>query len=523
MIAWLACFVCFLVLPPFGADCGAETAVIDAASFIDRGRADCGIQDAINALPVTGGVVQLPEGRFPLERYLYLKSGTILRGRGRKTVLTVGKPETRRDVTRDVRPGATEIPVKGDLAGLKRGMIIHLWPHRAPTSLGRVLAYRVKQIRGQTVVIEEPVKYTLFLRNRAQISWGMFTTLAAPAKKGQNTIRIEHPELFKAGYAISLSGPGDLWEHHFNVVTAIDGNTCTLERPLTVSAKSESSVYHAHSMITADRQQNIGVQDLDVEGWIGDERPRWDGFKQSGIHLVRSESATITNVHVRYWNGDGISIQQGENTRVENCTVEKCRGHGFHPGSILKNAEFVNLKSIANSHNGFFYCLYNVNVNLRYSLIKDNGLNGVGDLGRIGDHRCTVEGNTIVGNGRAGIEIIGGRISDSVIRNNVVRDNSRVRPGQYPGIALFAPDEDASSYLVEGNTVQSTLDDPTQWVGIEERNGVFPFEHHGKRGFVDSNTIRNNTVTGHKKADIIIVGPKTVCEANGPAKVLRHQ
>ena len=81
----------------------AERKVLDAAPFLVPALAGCGIQKAIDSLPSGGGIVQLPAGRFVLERYLFLKSGTTLRGKGGKTVLSIGRPETRRRVAGDVK------------------------------------------------------------------------------------------------------------------------------------------------------------------------------------------------------------------------------------------------------------------------------------------------------------------------------------------------------------------------------------------------------------------------------------
>jgi len=506
----------------------AEQPTVDASAFINRSLADCGLQKAIDSLQPGGGVVELPAGRFVLERYLFLKSGTTLRGEGKKTILTIGKPETRRSVARDVKSGSTEIPVEGDLSGLKQGMITYAWRFRVPSWLGYIKPYRVKQIRGQTVVLEKPCKYDLLRRNQAQLSWGLTTALAAPAKKGETSIEVEHPELFRPGYALALSGKGDIWNHHFNVVTAIEGNTFALERPLTVDAEKGTLVHHAYCAITADGQENIAVENLVIEGWPSEEKPICGRFYFSGIHTVRCSNITIKNVEVRDWHADGISIQAGKNCRVEHCTATRNRGHGFHSGTGFTHGEWLHLQSIANGGDGFYYCWHDVKVNVRGCILRNNRGHGVGGLGNPGDRECIVEGNTIEGNGRAGICINGGMVSKSIIRKNTIRDNSRGKAGQWPGIALFASAEDARAYTVEHNVVESTLKEPTQWVGIEERHGKpirREVERKGKKviatKIADENVIRKNKVSGHKTADVIVVGPKTVCEDNPGAKAVR--
>jgi len=501
-------------------------ATVDAARFVDRSLGDCGFQRAIDSLPAEGGVVELPEGRYALERYLFLKSGTTLRGKGRGTILAAGRRETRRNVARDAPANSTEIVVEGDLASLAPGMLAYAWRFRAPSWMGYIKPYRVKEIRGQTLVFAEPVPCEMLLRNRAQVSWGFTTALAAPAKKGEKAIRVEHPELLPPGHGLTLAGEGDLWNHHFNAVVAVEGSTLVLERPLGVSAQAGTLVHHAYSAITADGQENIAVEDLAVEGWAGDERPICRNFYYSGIHTVRCSGVALRRVEVRDWQADGVSIQAGRNCRVEHCVATGNSGHGFHSGTDFTDGLWVNLRAVANGGDGFYYCWHDKNVVVRHCVLSENQGHGVGGLGNPGDRRCIVEGNTIERNGRAGVEVNGGMDSGSVIRSNIIRDNSRARPGQWPGIALFASAEDARGYTVEDNVVESTLAEPTQWVGIEERCGDPPrreVERDGQKvvetRLADENAIRRNRVSGHRTADIIVVGPKTVCEENPGARV----
>ncbi len=507
----------------------AEQVVVNAAKFIDRSLGDCGIQRAIDSLPSQGGIVELPEGRFPLERYIFLKSGTTLRGKGPKTILAAGKPETRRDVAKDAPANSTEIIIQGDTAGLKPGMLAYAWRFRSPDWIGYIKPYRVKEIRGQTIVFAEPVRCEMLLKNNAQVSWGFLTALAAPAKKGEKAIQVEHPELLPPGTGITFAGEGDLWNHHFNAVVAAQGNTLTLERPIGVNAPAGTHVHHAHSAVTADGQDNIAIENLAVEGWPGDEKPVKRDFYFSAIQIVRSNNIVVRNVQVSHWQADGVSIQAGKNALVEHCLATRNLGHGFHSGTDFTDGLWQHLKAIANGADGFYYCWHNKNVIVRNCVLSDNHGHGVGGLGNPGDRRCTVEANTIERNGKAGIEVNGGMGSGSIIRNNIVRDNSRSKPGQWPGIALFASAEDARNYTVEGNLVESTLPEPTQWVGIEERCGDpirREVEREGKRvvetRIADENVIRANKLSGHKTADIILVGPRTTCDANPGATVLRR-
>ena len=508
--------LCAIVLLSAAA-AGAERKSVDATGFIDLRRADCGIQRAIDSVGDGGGVVVLPKGRFPLRRYLYLRSGVTLRGHRRRTVLTLGPPEQRRAVSAAVEKGSRRIGVESGLGGLKGGMIVHVWRRGARTHNAHLRALDVSAVEGRTIVLKTPCPYPLRPSDRSHVSWGKTTRLKAHAAKGARAIRVEHPDILPPGSALKLKGKGDMWDHHFNVVTSSAGEVLTLDRPLTVDGKAGTLVYQAHCAITADGQKDIGVADLRIEGWADDRRPPWGGFRLAAIHTVRCHGITIRGVDIERWPGDGVSIQAGSRAVVADSSAARCRGHGFHPGTGFRGAEFTALRSVHNTGDGLYYCWHNVGVNVRGCVLRANAGHGIGGLGNPGDRDNVVEGNTIESNGLAGVEVNGGKVSRNVIRGNTIRNNSASSPGRWPGVLLRAAVEDARAVTVEANVIESTLAEPTQWVGVWEQCGIY----RGKPTVADENTVRHNTFRGHRKADVIVVGPRTIVECPG-AKVIRQ-
>ena len=295
----------------------------------------------------------------------------------------------------------------------------------------------------------------------------------------------------------------------------------TLDRALTVDAPAGTQVYLQHSAITADGEKIIGVEDLVIRGREGALKTSGGGFQLSGIHFARVEDVTLRNVEVHHWNADGFSIQAGQNLLVENCVATNNRGHGYHPGTGWNNGEFINVRGENNGNDGLYYCWHNENVNVRDSVFIGNGKHGIGGLGVPGDHNNTIEGNTIERNGQAGIEMPGGNDTNNMIRNNIIRDNSQARPGAWPGILVTAigsaNHSHARKITIEGNTIESTLEEPTQWVGIEERHAkVNPEMASAINGYhvADRNRIIGNKLSGHRTADIIVRGPNTIVEDN---------
>ena len=78
-----------------------------------------GIQEAINALPASGGVVQIPAGEYLIFRSIKLKANITIQGEGRSTVIT--RPtEKFLDVTEDVTKNTNSFKVS-NTAGVVLG------------------------------------------------------------------------------------------------------------------------------------------------------------------------------------------------------------------------------------------------------------------------------------------------------------------------------------------------------------------------------------------------------------------
>ena len=92
---------------------------IEAFEFGATDSATAGIQEAIDALPESGGTVVLPAGTFRLRRSVRLKSRVTLRGEGAATVLT-RPPEFTAPLAQDVSAHETRA-VLAEVGGLAVG------------------------------------------------------------------------------------------------------------------------------------------------------------------------------------------------------------------------------------------------------------------------------------------------------------------------------------------------------------------------------------------------------------------
>jgi len=115
------------------------------------------IQKAIDSLPVTGGAVVLPAGRFVLRRHIVLRSGVTLRGQGvDRTVLAVapitGAKITERDGVNVTVDDASALAV-GDAVSLGP-----MWAHPGQVGVRKAgnLGVLITAIDGNRLTLTEP-------------------------------------------------------------------------------------------------------------------------------------------------------------------------------------------------------------------------------------------------------------------------------------------------------------------------------------------------------------------------------
>ncbi len=529
----------------------AAQTIIDATFYLDASKPDYGIQQALDDAAALGGAtVQLPAGTFVLETYLQLKSGVQLKGAGPSTILAAGRNESRVAVTASYSTNSTGTIAVSDVSALQVGMIVHVW--RSTDLRFKVDAFEIRAISaanktitlGTTGVpsVATTVSYPL-TANASYVSFGLASKLTQSASGSTNllyTIKVADTAFIKVGEALMIksntnTGEGN-WDVETNIVAGIDLNTktLTLTNDVRVNAGAGTVVFHAYGAVfaqgvrsTATYVTNIGVSDLVIEGWNSPYKPAFHEFYIGGINFVYCKQATISNVTVRDWHSDAVSLQTCQDSSVTDVTAAENRGHGFHPGTGSKNVEFLRIQGLGNlgfaargtAGDGLYYCWNNQNVNIRQSVFNDNNGAGVGDLGGGDtndtgrDINNTVEDSRMERNGRAGIDINGGGVAANItIQRNIVRDNNRLNGG-YAGIQIAAAKGNAHTFTVTNNLVESTLLTATQLYGIREMPPVV-YTNPPVTYTVNYNVITNNTVRFHTGADIVVVGPNTIVGGN---------
>ncbi len=336
--------------------------------------------------------------------------------------------------------------------------------------------------------------------------------LAVEAPKGASevVIRAGKGPPFRVGQAIgitSLYPEGGAWNSTHTFVKDIQGGRIILEgaAKCRYSLGIKPTALGIHPAIFANGQTNVAIENLAIDHTspVAGSRVGRVDFTFSAIELEKCHRVLIRNVSVTGWPSDGISVQGGSEALVTGCRVTKCGGHGFHPGTKIHDSVFTENIARGNQGDGLFFCLGVRKITVSKSIFSGNSGSGIGDLGCAGDTLNTCIGNTCTDNGRAGIHMNGYRNTDgrnnSVI-NNICLNNSRSKPGAYPGILL----SDTKDSLVEGNRCGDDQKIPTQLMGIRET------------GRSDRNQIVNNQTARANKDEtsIVILGANTKAAGN---------
>jgi len=338
---------------------------------------------------------------------------------------------------------------------------------------------------------------------------GAATVLTRPGKRisaitvaadtGERVIQVADASGFEVGTDVSVYADGvHGWHSTTAHIEAIEGSTVTLERGLNkpVEPAEGAAMINCFPMITAEHQRDFVIRDLCIDGGEGRPNEGVMDFTWAAIHLYDCRDLRIEACHVRNWHCDGISVQAGRGATISGNMVENCRGHGMHPGTGLADSVWSGNISRENTGDGLFFCM-----RVRHSVISNNVLAnndgaGIGHVGGGGDRYNVVSSNTCVGNGRWGIQVYDG--SDNVITGNLCLNNSRLHPGQYPGIGVIK----TTDTVISGNRCLDDQETRTQAAGIVESDGS------------DFNLFTGNLCRGNLGAGLTVTGASSQQSAN---------
>ncbi|NLX99424.1 MAG: hypothetical protein GXY83_25085 [Rhodopirellula sp.] len=324
--------------------------------------------------------------------------------------------------------------------------------------------------------------------------------LTKPGRTGERSVEVRDASGFKPGTEIAvMDNQMRGWYMTHALIEKIDGNTITLDQALHKDMHLEHNALAItyFPAIWISQQSHCTVEGIRLDGDMPNQPSgAVTCFTLSAIHLHNCNHCQILDSRISGWPGDGIGVQGGRFNLVSGCTVTGARGHGFHPGTSIRDSVWTNLVGSDNGWDGLYFCAQCQGVLVSNSVFTDNGWSGIGGLGDGQDKYNTVLGNICRRNGRAGITMA--TSSHNTVIGNTCLDNSSSRAGHYPGILIA----DTSDNLISNNRCHNTDDVSSQKCGIAEQ------------GSSDRNLISANFCSGHTQGGIVIVGPRTQSVGN---------
>ncbi len=314
---------------------------------------------------------------------------------------------------------------------------------------------------------------------------GTASPLLLDGDYGEEQVTLRTADGFAVGDGIAIwdKGAGGF---HTTVarITGRNGSTFSLSRPLNADCMVANGAQAAtvFPVVSGYDAEGAVLEDLVIDGNRA-ENIHLNGCRGAGIFLYRSHGAILARCVVRSYNGDGVSFQQSNDVRVEDCVAEGNASLGFHPGSGSQRPQVRNSIAQRNGEDGLFLCWrvkngvfegnrlldngrFGISIGhkdtdnlLRKNWVVGNGEDGIffrNESEGMAGHRNRIEENVIENNGAkaaaAGIRVRG-ETGDLVFKDNVIRDT---RPAgerrQTTGIRI---EEQAGTVASEGNRIEA--------------------------------------------------------------------
>ncbi len=278
------------------------------------------------------------------------------------------------------------------------------------------------------------------------------TSLVADGDFGEAAITVADSTGFEIGRGVYVASKT---QRNFHGVCATilnsHENYFTLSRTMNADIMVADGGFAAtiYPVISGYHLEDARVENLTIDGNRAENPTQVDGCRTAGIFLYRGDNVVIANCVVRDYCGDGISFQQSNDVRVENCEATGCAGFGLHPGSGSQRPVVMNCRAVGNDADGFFFCW-----RVRGGVAEGNWLEGNGGYGMSIGHKDSdnfVRKNTVIGNARGGVywraeakPMAAHRI---MFEHNTVRDNH--------GFGLFV-DGATDGTVIRENTIEDS-------------------------------------------------------------------
>jgi hypothetical protein len=257
---------------------------------------------------------------------------------------------------------------------------------------------------------------------------GVQTKYMIDADFGELKLTVENADGFEVGMKVQVTDDisNGCWNVSTAYITDISDNIIYIDKGLIRDYRSDKNglISNASSVIEALDAENALISNLTADGNRA-ENFFADGCNSAGILILRSKKVTVDNVHVKDFNGEGISWQITENVTIKNSEISGSGNTGLHPGTGSPFSTIENNDIHHNDRDGLFICW-----RVFESTVSNNKMHHNGRFGICTGHKDTdviFSKNHIFNNKSDGVNLRGERESNAPHRNtfinNIIENN----------------------------------------------------------------------------------------------------
>lgn len=250
---------------------------------------------------------------------------------------------------------------------------------------------------------------------------GVQTRYVVDADFGELKLTVENSDGFEVGMKIQVKDDENsgCWNVSTAYVTDIVDNIIYIDKGLIRDYRSDKNglISNASSVIDVLDVENCSISDLIVDGNRA-QNFLADGCNNAGILILRSKKVTVDHVHVKDFNGEGISWQITENVTIKNSEISGSGNTGLHPGTGSPFSVIENNDIHHNDQDGLFICW-----RVYESRVESNKMHDNGRFGICTGHKDTdvlFRGNHVFNNKSDGINLRGEREANAPHRNTFI-------------------------------------------------------------------------------------------------------
>lgn len=168
------------------------------------------------------------------------------------------------------------------------------------------------------------------------------------------------------------------WNVSTACISDIVDNTIYIDKGLIRDYRADKNglVSNASSVIEALDVENALIYNLTADG-NRSENFFADGCSSAGIMILRSKKVTVDKVHVKDFNGEGISWQITENVAIKNSEISGSGNTGLHPGTGSPFTVIEKNDIHHNDRDGLFICWRVYESRVSNNKIHHNGRFGI--------------------------------------------------------------------------------------------------------------------------------------------------